>query len=225
MAQVTHGLVSVEDGKKAAEEYAPARKVRVDLGFSVGEGEDFQSIFDTVSQAAVNRVAALLGTSALQVVGGTEAAPAGTRVRRTKAQIAADEAAAAAGAKVEDPTGGEESVIHLTDASAVEDPSAVGEPGAPTTGGAGDAQTSGDASDMSEFDIPGEPLVVDPITDADLNSAVQKKNGELGAPNLIRELIGSYNPDPTKPFQLRQIPADKRPEFMHKLGELKKPAA
>lgn len=234
MAQVTGGLVSVEDGKKAAEEYVPARKVRVDLSFSVGEGEDYAATFDMVSRAASNRVHALLhGTAIASVLDGAPdaTAPTATRTRRTKAQIEADNAAAKAkdpAAVEEDPTGGQEHVINLPDQSA-KDPAAIeddaGEPAASSGGAGGGAQTSDDPAAIGdEWDVqPEAPATA--VTDADLNSAVQKKNGELEAPNLIRELIGSYNPDKTKPFQLRQIPAEKRAEFLNKLGALKKPAA
>lgn len=226
MAQVISGLVSVEDGKKAAEEYAPARKVRVDLSFSVGEGEDYATVFDMVSKAASNRVHALLhGTVIASVLDGAPGepgpTPAATRTRRTKAQIEADKAAQGnvdPAAVSEDPTAGEEPVIHLGDASVVEDPASIGS--------AGGAQTSADpaavdgAEMVDEWDVPpAEPAKE--ITDADLNSAVQKRNGELKNPQLIRDLIGSYNPDKSKPFQLRQIPAAERQGFLDKLTALK----
>jgi hypothetical protein len=225
MAQVTGGLVSIEDGIKKAEEYAPPRKVRVELSFGVGEGETFETIFDTVSQAAANRVASLLGGTALNVVAGPTAdTPAGEpqrRTRRTKAQIEADEAARKAGASQtgdaggvqtsDDPTDGADPVIHLPDETAEDDFSIEPEPETPAE---------------ESFDI--EPAAEDPkaeaITDADLNSAVQKKNAEIANPNAIRALIGGYNPDPKSAFQLRQIPPEKRPEFLTKLGALTKAA-
>lgn len=220
MAQVTSGLVSVEDGIKKPEEYAPPRKVRVELSFSVGENEAYQDIFDTVSQAASNRVASLLGQKPV-VVEPAEAAetPAPKRRRRTAAEIAEAGAKANGGsggaqtsadpASMEDPTGGEETVIHLPDETP-EDESFDIEPAA------------GEPEDES-FDIEpaGSP---DPISDGDLNSAVQKKNAEIANPNAIRTLISSYNPDPKSAFQLRQIPADKRGEFIAKLAALTKAA-
>lgn len=227
------GTVSYEDGAKAAEEYAPARKVRVELNWSVPEGtSNSLEILERVADAARNQVHRLLGASpaVLATVAGqpaaNAAAPAATRTRRTKAQIEADKAAAGnadPAAVSEDPTAGEEHVVHLPDQS--------------NGGSAGGAQTSGDGADMSEFDVEPEgngadmsefdvaPEPAKEITDADLNSAVQKRNGELGAPQLIRDLIGSYNPDKSKPFQLRQIPAAERAGFMSKLAGLQKPAA
>ena len=223
MAQVTSGLVSVEDGIKRAEEYAPPRKVRVELSFSVSEGETYEGIFDTVSNAASNRVAALLGVSpvALATVGGTEtpaSPPAEAPKRRgrpPKADGASSNGSAGGGqtsadpAAIEDPTGGaggDPATIHLPDESG--DPASVG----------------GDDPAAIDFDAPIEPETeeADPVTDADLNSAVQKKNADLQDPPAIRKLIASYNPDPTQVFQLRQIPADKRREFLNKLAGLKK---
>lgn len=226
MAQVTGGLVSIEDGLKKAEEYAPPRKVRVELSFAVSENEHFGEIFAIVSEAATNRVHSLLhGTPlvAVQPVAETPAAgePA-RRVRRTKAQIEADEAARKAGASPsgesgegqtsdEDPTANEENVIHLPDETPAEDDF--------------DIEPAAEAPAEESFDIEPEPATGgDPITDADLNSAVQKKNAEIANPNAIRGLIGGYNPDPKQAFQLRQIPADKRAEFLTKLAALTKAA-
>lgn len=233
MAQVTGGLVSVEDGSKVADkadQYDVSRKVRVDLSFLVGDGEDYQTIFDRVSEAASNRVASLLGRKPT-VVASTPAADAsaelpretGTRKpRRTKEQMAADAAAAAGGqgaaadpSSMEDPTGGEgptPAVIQLPDASAgaAADPAALVDEETPV--------------EEIDFDAPIPPKVTDAPSDADLNSAVQKRNAELNDPDLIRGLISSYNPEPTKPFQLRQIAADKRAEFLTKLAALTKAA-
>lgn len=230
MAQITGGLVSIEDGKKAAEEYAPARKVRVDLSFSVAEGESYEAVFNMAADAANNRVAMLLGASpvALATSNGSPAPAAPTRTRRTKAEMEAAKAAAgnADPAAVDvDPTAGQEPVIHLPDASTVEDPASIG-------GSDGGVQTSADpaaidgAEMVDEWDVqPEQPAeAAKEITDADLNSAVQKRNGELQAPQLIRDLIGSYNPDKSKPFQLRQIPQDERAGFIAKLAALTKAA-
>jgi hypothetical protein len=216
MSQVTGGLVSIEDGQKKAEEYAPPRKVRVELGFSVGEGEDFTTVFDIVSQAASTRVAALLNGTSLAVVTNASGAnapaaetpPPKPRVRRTQAQIEADTAAANAAKK------------------AAETPPAdtLEEPG--DDAGKGAAEAPGDELGDLEDDFtvqpaaPATPATAE-ITDADLNSAVQKRNGELKSPDLIRGLIGEYNPDPAKVFQLRQIPQEKRQEFLDKLAALK----
>jgi hypothetical protein len=237
MAQITGGLVSVEDSKPHSNDEYGRKKVRVDLSFAVGEGEDYTTTFDLASEAATNRVAALLNGTALRVVGGTEGPAAETpasppaetprRTRRTAAQIAADNAAKAASSSGasnggsagggstsddpaaiggDDPTGGEEHVVHLPDESESFDI----EPETPAE---------------ESFDIEPETPAGEPITDADLNSAVQKKNAEIANPNAIRALISSYNPDPKAAFQLRQIDPAKRAEFIAKLAALTKEKA
>lgn len=217
-SQITGGFISVEDGLKKAEDYAPPRKVRVELTFSVAEGEGYDAIFDVASQAASNRVHALLhgiaiatvhpsalGTSVSSGVQSAETAPA-TRVRRTKVQIEADKAA-------ENPTDADavvdDTAAIVEDTPSVEDPFVV--------------QPEPDPAAVTE-DLTSSGPADAVITDADLNSAVQKKNQELQDPALIRSVIAAYNPDPTKVFQLREIPAAKRAEFLAKLKDLKKSA-
>lgn len=228
MAQVTGGTVSVEDGLKKQEEYAPPRKVVVLLNFQVAEGEDFQATFDLASHAATNRVYSLLHgkpfvtTLAQEPTGALhEPEPAAGEPPKRKRRTAAEIAAAAAGASQsgsaggaqtsdEDPTGNVENVIHLPDEAAIGEDDFSIEP----------AETQTPVEEI--FDI--EPDAGEDVTDADLNNAVQKKNAEIANPNAIRALIGTYNPDPKAAFQLRQIPAAKRAEFLTKLGELKKAA-
>lgn len=221
---ITGGLVSVEDGAKhdPADQYSLSRKVRVELKFDVAEGSDPVDIVAIVGDIATGRVNELLGRAASStartvtedVRGSTAAETENTgavRKRRTKAQIDADNAAAAA--KAADPAdmGGEPS-------PPAADPSDMG--GATTDTSSG--SSAADPADF-DFDAPIEPTApATTITDADLNAAVQKKNGELGDPPKIRNLIGSFNPDPTKQFQLRQIPAEQRADFIAKLEALAK---
>ena len=58
---ITDGVVSFEDGVKASEEYAPAKKVRVELTFAVIEGEDGEEVLARVGDLARAQVARLLG--------------------------------------------------------------------------------------------------------------------------------------------------------------------
>lgn len=64
---ITNGMVSVEDGKKALEEYAPARKVRVDLHFTVDEGADEKAVLHDAGVVADAQVRKLLGMKATDV--------------------------------------------------------------------------------------------------------------------------------------------------------------
>lgn len=233
MAQITGGLVSVEDSKPHSNDEYGRKKVRVDLSFAVGEGESYEATFDLASEAASNRVTALLNGVSLRVVAAatgdaaTAAEEPKTRTRRTKAQIAADaeaarkaagssdnppaNAPAASGEELpDDPTDGEEHVIHLPDETELPD----GE----------ELPDDATALEDDEFTVQPDPPAEEakPITDADLNAAVQRKNADLAAPDIIRKLIATYNPDPKQVFQLRQIPAEKRAEFLTKLAALKK---
>lgn len=217
MAQITSGSVCIEDGLKKNEEYAPPRKVSVTLNFGVVEGEDFQEVFDLASQAASNRVHSLLHGTPIRAVVNDPQAPAavndpqapaaeGTparKHRRTAAEIAADNALALAAHPKGDP-------------AAVEDFD-IGD-------GDGGSDGSKDPASVDDFSIEPDEEVgdIEVITDAALNAAVQRKNADLGDPELIRGVIKSYNPDPTKAFQLREIPQDKRAEFLTKLGALTK---
>jgi hypothetical protein len=214
MTQITGGSVTVEDGIKKAEEYTPPRKVSVTLTFGVEEGGDHQAIFDLASEQASTRVAKLLGKSidfaarngSDDAAASNETKPA-TRKRRTAAEIAADAALAA----VAHPKGTEGAA---KDPAAVDDFEIEPEP----------SETQTPADDFAIEPEP-EPEGDAEITDAALNAAVQRKNAELSDPEAIRGLIKQYNPDPTKAFQLREIPQTKRAEFITKLGGLTKATA
>lgn len=195
---VTGGTVSVEDGVKASEDYAPARKVRVDLNFAVPEGGSAAPVLDAVSILANEKVDQLLRRIVMRVQPGQVALPGEeaqtppkTRAKKADAPKEAAPPADDAAAIVDDD---------LTSSAAPADPSAV-----------------------VDDDLTSSAPVVS-ISDADLNAAVQKKNGELKQPPLIRALIGSFSPDPTKAFQLAQIPQAQRQDFLDKLAALTAPA-
>lgn len=61
MSVINHGVVSIEDGKKAETEYTPARKVRVELHFDVPEGQDADTALAQVSALVDAHVRRLLG--------------------------------------------------------------------------------------------------------------------------------------------------------------------
>lgn len=238
MAQINGVTVRFSDGIKTAD-YAPPRLYDITANVALEAGDHAETvILEALTLIRRAGSAALKGQTSYEVKPPADAGlveePASPpaeqprRVRRTKAQIEADEKAkrdasasssgapaggantaagssADAAASLDDPTDGDENVIHLPDetddAAALEDEEDNG---------------------LSEFDVPAPEPAGEPVNDADLASAVTKKNGEINNPDAIRELIGSYNPDPTKPFQLRQVPADKRQEFLGKLAALKK---
>ena len=61
---VTSGTIAIEDGTKAKEEFAPARKVKVELTFSVPEGQDGVAYMHGVARVAEAKVASMLGRTA-----------------------------------------------------------------------------------------------------------------------------------------------------------------
>lgn len=234
-------VVSVEDGNPPPADYTPARKVRVEI---TAHGQwtgslDVDHATDAAGDTAARKVAELLGR---QPPAKTEPGEATVRKRRTKAEIAADEAAAkAAAAGVEDPTAlppenastppAGSSGGAPTASTTVADPTALEEVDVPqqSSGGSEAKPAASDPTALDDFTIQPEPPAVDtsgqiaPVSDGDLNSAVQTKNGALGSPEgtkKIRELIASYNPDPAKVFQLREIPADRRHEFLNSLNAI-----
>jgi len=59
---ITSGTVSFEDGKKASEEYTPAKKAKVELRFDIPEGEqDVGVVIDGIIELARRKVAEMLG--------------------------------------------------------------------------------------------------------------------------------------------------------------------
>ncbi len=243
---ITNGTVSIEDGNKAGEEYAPARKVRVELSFNVPEGADALVELDYVAGVAQGRVDALLGRKGrtlLVVHPGDSTPPAAPpetnaetprRPRRSAVEIAADKAAKLDRHVV---TADPDVKAHIEENKAAPpaedefDPTADSAPEKDTGVDMGVDDPVGDAiaskADVSVSDLDEEDFTITPdepaapeISDADLNSAVQKRNGELGNPKLIRGLISEYNPDVTQVFQLRQIPQAERAGFLAKLAKL-----
>jgi len=232
MSSITGGLVSVEDGVKSAQEYCPPRKVRVELNFDVPEGDaSAQGILDRVANMAHAKVRQLLHQAPEAVITKAEAALVladpqpiiltgekldaavidakveqivAKRTRRTKAQIAADEAAAA---------GGEQ----LSSASTSNDPAAMEEGPKPTFADEIKEAIVPDA-DPAGMNFLDEP-VVETITDAALNSACQAANTDRHiAPAKIKELIASFK---TKdPWFLQSIPQEQRALFLGKLAAL-----
>lgn len=59
----------------------------------------------------------------------------------------------------------------------------------------------------------------EPVTDAELNAAVQAKNKAIKNPIAIREVVAKYNGGPGK--VLADIPQEKRHLFLKELGDLK----
>lgn len=205
---IASGTVSIEDGLKAKEEYAPARKVRVDLNFIVPEGGDDAAMLNSVAVMADNKVRELLGkpTYALEAPKGTP--PAAPEVPKK-----------AAGKKAaETPKAPEKTKADLAREAGlpVEDIASKG---------IDESEAPGSKSEDDLGDVLGDAAPA-PITDAELGKAAQEKNakmkaeqGEKWAPSKIRDLIAKFN-DNVAGKRINDIAADKRPQFIAELKAL-----
>lgn len=193
---ITNGSITIEDGTKAAEEYAPARKVSVTLAFAYDvEGLDILSAAADIANAKVTE---LLGKTAKPKPATTASATVPvTEKKATKAKDKAPE-------KTKDDLAREAGLLEETPA--------------PTDPKLATKKPDDDLSELLGDEAPK------PITDAELSSAAQKKNATEKekntnwAPTKIRELVAEYA---GAGKQIRDIPAEKRQEFLTKLDALK----
>lgn len=208
MTVISGGLVVYEDGVKAVEEYAPAKKARVELRFDVPEdATDGEQRLDSVIELTKRKV--------LEMLGKAKAAPATAPATPKVDTSSADNAKAAYAAKAD------ADVLDETPAAEPEKPKAKRAPKAakaaetPAVDQQPEKATTPAADDLSEFDVPAAD-----ISDADLNSAATKKNAALNEPVKIRNLISAFNPNPEKKFTLREIPQAQRRSFLDQLAAL-----
>lgn len=215
---LTGGIVSVEDGTKKSEEYAPPRKVRVELHFALPEGtSDGQMFLDAVAAQADAKVRQLL-------MGTTAAPKPADAPRRGPGRPAAD--------PKPEQYGKSQGIEALkTDKDKLAEAAGVG---APVTGKEApkpemkpdpaaimDDETAAVVEEEDSFSVPAVEEVK-PISDEELNSSVGKKNATLNKPPMIRDLVATFKPEGwTKQFTMRDIPQAQRPDFLKKLSELK----
>lgn len=199
MGQISNITVRASDGIKTAD-YAPPKLYDITAIIIPTDDDNVdQLLIDTL--ARINRAgqAYLTGRTPAKTVGEVaaetpaEEGPKPPRKRRTAAEIAADAALAKADKPKDDP--------------AVEE----------------DFQIEGETAE-EDFQIEGETVDngPEPITDAELNNVVQRKNADLKDPDAIKAVIKDFNPDPSQPFQLRQIAAGDRTSFVERINALKK---
>ena len=201
---ITNGVVSVEDGNKANEEYAPARKVKVEFTFSVDENQDVDFVLNFAAGKANDKVNELLGRKSAK-----EAASAMTAVADTAAKTTRKPRVTSA----KEPATGDKAALEVA-AGLV--------PG-------GVIETTGPAPSNPEVveedslnDLLGEQAPV-PITDAELAKAAQTKNAQMKVkdPNFsvkIRALVVEYAGPPPK--KITDVPVATRQEFLNKLRDL-----
>lgn len=210
---ITSGRVSIEDGTKAKEEYAPARKVVVELHFEVPEGGDSQMFLDTTALVADNKVRALLGRPEVQTAAQPAPAPKTTKktpaeTGKTKADLAKEVGLPATDTQHKGTT------APLVDADELDAPPATKTAAVPA------------AEEDALGGLLDETTAPTPISDKELGSVATKwvaeqkeKHKDKFVPTIIREFIAEYAGGPGKPMSA--IPQAKRPEFVEKLTTLK----
>lgn len=225
------GSVTIEDGLKASQEYAPARKVIVTLTFDVAEDENPHSKLDLVAEAASHKVKELLGKAkaapvATQVAAKAAETPkpaAETQATTEKPKRATGPKAKATDAKAPEP-GSKAALEAELQAKLNKEAPKLADGGDPLLGG-------GDGSDeQSETSSSGDDLLAgiedaEPpkeVSDAELNrivsehlekfkSAPDAKRSEISM--SIRKLMQRFVGE-GKPMQLRSIPQENRAEFV-----------
>lgn len=207
---IISGTVSIEDGVKAKEEYCPARKVRVDLNFSVPDDEkDALPILDAVARCADAKVRELLGRAPAK-----DSPTLAVTVTATPPKTPEKPAKVEKPAKAEKPAKVEKTKADL-----------AREAGLPAEGGLDESEApepaKKDEDDLGDLLGDSAPA---PITDLELGKAAQEKNGkekaaqgDAWAPAKIRDLIAEYSGGK----RINDIPAAKRREFLDKLDKLK----
>ena len=225
--KITDLKIVYGDGVKK-EEFGAIKKAEAHLSAVLDDVDDAATMIEHVARLAIGQVNKMIGKAVTAAEGKLDIVTpsADEKPVNDKAKIAEKEAADAKAEKAEvvdkKKPGKEAKADKKADAAAVVEEPATEDPAAvEDTSTDASAVTDDDAGEVN-FDLPEVTDTSTEITDADLNSHVQKKNAEIANPTAIRELIATYKTDPKKAFQLREIPQEKRQEFLDKLAELKK---
>jgi len=204
---ITNGVVSVEDGVKNAQEFQPARKVKVELTFDVAEGADACKALEAVSATANAQVRALLHqapeTGVARAVASLEKAAGPAKDAGVNDPADVDAKIAAAVAKSA-PTKAANRAKHAELVAPALDAIEDIEPAAPAA----------PAADIGDIEPDPE------VTDDQVHEAIQKCNTRINDTAAIKGLIATYRTDATKPFSASMIPQASRSDFLAKLKEL-----
>jgi hypothetical protein len=199
MSKITGGVVSIEDGIKKSEEFAPARKARVELHFEVAEDADGKALLDHVTAIAEAKLNEILkrpasAKDALAAAAGVDQAAVDAATKPTRQAGPRKPAEPKPEPKVEPKP-------------AVDPAAIVDEP-----------ET---ATEDLNFVPPAEPAKA--IPDADLHSAMTRTQEKIKNAVAIRQLVKSFDPntDPKAPYQAAQIAQERRQEFLDGLSKLK----
>lgn len=205
--QITGGKVAYLRSVQPAQ--YETKRCEVEITFTLGEGETLSNQLDIAAKAAMDKVHEVVGLKAAPAAGTSKVT---TTPKNTTPPATDPKADAAANMTAREQKAQAQKAPKTPPAST----------GAAISTG-GERKPSDDGLD---FDLdPGKPAEAPALTDKDLTAAVNKKHGELSktlgqaAAPKVRELIAKYAGE--LPKQLRDIPADKRTEFLAALAELK----
>ena len=197
MAQITGGKVTFRRNVQPAQ--YEGREAIVEIGFAVDEGAT-----DAAAEAIVSHAGVLAKSKALELVASDKVTAPVTPVSgkadaakpkpRTKADLE-KEAKAKGGAAPED-TG-----LELPE----DKPQISTSP-----------EDRKPAEPDPDLDLPADGAEAQPITDKELLDAVTKKNAAISKPKEIKALRAKF----TQGQSVKDIPADKRAEFLKELEAL-----
>ena len=194
---ITGGLVSYEDGVKAREDYAPAKKAKVELSFTVPEGGNAEIALAQAATIAKDKVYALIG-KAIEAPGVTTPA---LPLQPPMAAWEGHHNPPLFGGKLTD-------AIAQTASALVE--AKMGDADAPRARRS--RRTA--AAEIPEDTRPSLSTRL-PITDADLTKAASIAAGTHG-PDAVKAIMAKY----TQTGSLGSIPQESRKGFLEALGNM-----
>jgi len=232
MSQITGGFIEYSEQREPNVFGSPKATARFDFG--VPTGEAYAETAQLAATNARNYVRTLIGLSnAGAVAAEVRVPPSSTEAAAAPAAPGTKEAAAAAlnakDAAAKDPTTRKPRKAPGTTTAAAEPASAAGSAAgtadmanmdaAPASQPAAPASPASASDDMDA--IFGDATPAKPISDVELNDAVQKKYKETGDSAAIRALTGTFV-EKGKAVNGSNIPQEKRAEYLTALAALKK---
>lgn len=222
---ITAGFIEYSEQVQPGTFGSPQAKAH--FAFAIPDGEGYEATAQLAAREAKNYVRTILGLKKAEpaaaapqpvILPATPTADTGSAPLNDKEKLAAELVARttpkattkkrAPAAAVEAPTG-----QAISQGTAGDDP----KPGSEETG---DPTDDGNLDELfGDESKPAEPVKpVKIITDKELVEAVQKRNGIIKKPKEITALKEKYSGP--MPKQLRDIPADKREDFLKELEAL-----
>lgn len=211
---INGGTISVEDGIKAKEEFAPARKVKVELSFSVPEGADGAAFMHGVARVADAKVASMLGRTA----------PAETVAPKAETPMPVAPKAETAAAKKKREAAEAEANKPAEKTKADLEREMLEAAGGDKTDARAAVVDEDDLSDVLGDAAPQARVISDKELGEIAGKINAKKKAELGdkwAPAKIREVVATFTGKKLSDVpKITEVPADKRVEFVAALEAL-----